>query len=128
VTITLRVQEVLLDPSRFVSNWRLAVDGVLLLAEDDFRPLQADEEGRDDDLSLRIDDPLAAFKVREAVPQPPPGGWWYFGRAMIEAWTRHDPEGWVLHEVITVWLDEMGSEQPMCIKVRPHPWGWDKFL
>ena len=27
-----------------------------------------------------------------------------------------------------VWLDELGGERPVCVKVRPHPWGWDKFL
>jgi hypothetical protein len=128
VTITLRVREVRRNPARFVSNWRLAVDGALLLSDDDFRIFHLEEGELDEGESLRIDDPLAASTVREALPQPPPGGWWYFGRALVEAWTRHDPDGWVLHEVVVLWLDELGGERPTCIKVRSHPWGWDQFL
>lgn len=128
MTITLRVREVLRDPARFASNWRLAVDGVLLLADHEFRILQADDGDPVEGMSLPIDDPLAAAKIREALPQPPPGGWWYFGRGLVEAWTRHDPGGWVLHEVVRVWLDECGGERPVCVKVRPHPWGWDQVL
>jgi hypothetical protein len=82
----------------------------------------------DASVSLPIDDALAAAKVREVVPQPPQSDWCYFGRALVEAWTRHDPSGWVFHEVVSVWLDELGSERPVCVKVRPHRWGWDKFL
>lgn len=128
MTITLRVREVLGNPTPFVKGFRLAVDGALLLSDDDFRVFQSDEGGLDEQVSLPIDDPLAAAKVREALPQPPPGGWWYFGRAMVEAWTRPDPGGWVLHEVVSVWLEELGGERPVCIKVRPHPWGWDQRL
>ncbi|AMV25591.1 hypothetical protein VT84_14435 [Gemmata sp. SH-PL17] len=126
MTITLHVRKVLHDPTPFVKGFRLAVDGALLLSNDDFRIYQADESGLEDELSLWIDDPLAATKVREALPQPPPSGWWYFGRALVQAWTRHDPGGWVLHEVISVWLEELG-ERPVSIKVRPHPWGWDRL-
>ena len=126
MTITLRVREVLRAPARFVASWRLAVDGVLLLADDDFRILQADDDGVDEGVSLPIDDPLATAKLREALPQPPPGGWWYFGRAMVEAWTRRDPGGWVLHQVVSVWLEELGGDRPLRVEVRPHPWGWDQ--
>jgi hypothetical protein len=122
------VREVLRDPTPFVKGFRLAVAGAVLLSDDDFRVFQANETELDDGLSLRIDDPLAAAKVRDALPQPLPGGWWYFGNAMVEAWTRLDPDGWVLHEVVLVWLDELGDERPLCVKVRPHPWGWDRFL
>jgi hypothetical protein len=126
VTITLRVREVLRNPAQFVSSARLAVDGVLLLADDDFRILQADDAGLDEGVSLPIDDPLAAAKLREALPRPPPGGWWYFGRALVEAWTRRDPAGWVLHEIVSVWLEEPGGDGSLRVEVRPHPWGWDR--
>jgi hypothetical protein len=61
------------------------------------------------------------------MPQPLSCGWWYFGRGMVEAWTRHDSDEWVLHEVVSVWLEEAG-EYVGRIKVRPHPWGWDQFV
>ena len=128
MTITLQVGEVLQDPARFISNWRLAVDGALLLSENDFRIFHLENGEPDEGLSLIIDDSLAAAKVRETLPQPPPGGWWYFGRAMVEAWTRLDAGGWALHEVVTIWLAEPSDELRTCIKVRPHPWGWDRFL
>jgi hypothetical protein len=128
VTITLRVQEVLRNPTLFIKGFRLAVDGALLLSDNDFRIFQLDETGLDEQLSLRIDDSLADGKVREVLPQPPPGGWWYFGRAMVRAWTRPDPGEWVLHEVVTIWLEELDSERPVRVEVRPCPWGWDQFL
>ena len=128
MTITLRVKEVLRDPSRFVSGWRLAVEGVLLVTGEEFRIFQADESGPDEQLFLPIDDPLSAALIRTSLPQPPPGGWEYFGKGMVEAWTRHDPGGWVLHEVVTVWLEEMDGGRPVRIRSRPHPWGWDEFL
>lgn len=128
MTITLRVREVLQDSARFVSHWRLSVAGMLLVADTDFRIFQSCESGLDEGISLRIDDPLAARLLREALPEPPPGGWWYFGQALVQAWTRHDPGGWVLHEAVTVWLDEVGGKRPLCIQVRPCPWGWDRFL
>lgn len=127
MSITLRVCEVLRNPTLFVEGFRLAVDGALLLSDDDFRVFQFDEAGLDEQVSLPIDDPLAAAKVRESLPQPPPGGWWYFGQAMVEAWTRPDPGGWVLHEVVSVWLEELGGGRPVYVKVRPHPWGWDRL-
>lgn len=127
MTITLRVREVLRDPTPFVKGFRLGVDGALILSDSDFRVFQFDEDGLDERLSLRIDDPLAASKLREALPVPPPGGWWYFGRAVVRAWTRPALGGWVLHEVVTVWLDELGGERPVRVEVRPCPWGWDQF-
>ena len=71
MTITLRVQDVLRDPTPFVKGFRLAVRGVLLLSDDDFRIFQADEIDFDERLSLWIDDPLAIAKLREILPQPP---------------------------------------------------------
>ena len=128
MTMTLQVKAVLRDPTPFVKGFRLAVDGVMLLSDDDFRMFQHDDEsGVDDGLSLKIDDPLAAAKVRDACPKPSNGGWWYFGQATVEAWTRRDADQWVLHEVVSVWLEELG-EQPVLVKVRRHPWGWDQFL
>lgn len=106
----------------------MAVVGILLLTDDDFRIYQEAEFGPDESTFLRIDDPLAVARVREVLSEPPRDGWWYFGEGMIEAWTRHDVDGWVLHEVVTVWLDEVGGKRGTAIKVRPHPWGWDRFL
>ena len=128
MTITLRVREVLSDPTPFVKGFRLAVDGALLLSEDDFRLYQLEGDALEEGMSLWIDDPLAAAKVRDSLPEPPPGGWWYFGRGWVEAWTRRDPDGWVLHEVVSVWLEESGGERPVRIAIRPHPWGWDRLL
>jgi len=83
----------------------------------------------DEQAYLWIDDPIAVTKIREGLP-PPKDGWWYFGSALIEAWTRQDPKGWVLHEVIEVWLEDVdlgaGSERLYHIKIRPHPWGWER--
>jgi hypothetical protein len=128
VTITLCVHEVLRDPALFMSDWRLAVAGVLLVSDEEFRIFQADQDEPVEQVSMRIDDPLAATKVREALPQPPTGKWWYFGRALVEAWTHHDSNEWVLHEVLSVWLEELGGDCPLCVKVRSQPWGWDQFL
>lgn len=128
MTITLDVRHVLRDPARFASRWRLAVEGILLLADDEFRILQADDGEPVEDVFLRIDDDVAAAFVREALPHPPLGGWWYFGRGLIEAWTRHDPDGWLLHEVVQLWLYESSVEQPLYLKIRSHPWGWDQIL
>lgn len=128
MTITLRVREVLHNPTLFIKGFRLSVDGALLVSDDDFRIFQSDEAGLDEGLSLLIDDPLAAAKLREALPQPLAGRWWYFGRAVVEAWTRPDRDGWVLHEVVSVWLQDLGVVRPLHIKIRPHPWGWDQFL
>lgn len=125
MTITLRVQDVLRDPTPFVNGFRLSVSGVLLLSDDDFRIYQSDETGLDERLSLWIDDQQAVDKLRDALTQPRPGAWWYFGRASVEAWTRHDSGGWVLHEVVSVRLDEVDGERPLHVKVRPHPWGWE---
>ncbi|MGL6076255.1 MAG: hypothetical protein ACRC8S_19035 [Fimbriiglobus sp.] len=127
MTITLRVREVLVNPRPFIKGYRLAVQGVLLVSDDEFRIFHSDETGLDEDVSLLIDDPIAAAKVREELPQPLPGGWWYFGMATVEAWTRLDPGGWVLHEVVSVWMDELGDGRPVWVKVRTHPWGWDSF-
>ncbi len=127
MTITLRVGEVLSHPWPFVKGFRLAVAGVLLLSENDLRIFQYDETGLDEKLSLWIDDKLAVSEVRRVLSQPRPGAWWYFGKAMIEAWTRRDPDQWVLHEVVKIWLDDMEGQKPVCVKVRPHPWGWDEF-
>jgi len=129
VTITLKVKDVLRTPSLFVSNWRLGVKGVLLLTDHDFRIYHQDENGLDEQAYLWIDDPIAATKIREGLP-PPKDGWWYFGSALIEAWPRQDPKGWVLHEVIEVWLEDVdlgaGRERLYRIKIRPHPWGWER--
>lgn len=127
MTITLCVREVLHNPFLFVAGYRLAVIGAVLLTKDDFRVFQFEEGELDDGVSLQIDDPLAVAKVREALPSPPPNGWSHFGHGMVEAWTRQDPGGWVLHEVVSVWLDEQEDGRFRCIKVRPHPWGWDEI-
>jgi len=127
MTITLNVREVLCDPTLFVSNWRLGVVGVLLLTDDDFRILQSDDGEPVETLALRIVDPFAAQKAREVLPQPPAGGWWYFGRGYVQAWTRDDPDGWVPHDVVSISLDEMEGDREVRVKVGPHPWGWDQF-
>src|SRR4051794_19925708 len=107
MAITLRVRDVLRDPTPYVRGFRLAVAGALLLSDDDFRIYQCRESDLDEGLSLRIDDEVASEKVREALTRPPHGGRWYFGEALVEAWTRCDPDGWVLHEVVSVWLEEL---------------------
>jgi hypothetical protein len=128
VTITLQVQEVVQNPDRFVKRWRLTVVGALLLSDDEFRIYQAYGDDLDETLWLEIDDSLAAGRIRDVLPQPQAGTWWYFGQALVEAWTRLDTGGWVLHEVVHVWLTEGGAESQVSIKIRPHPWGWDQFL
>ncbi len=128
MTMSLSVNAVLQNPTPFESRWRLAVVGVLLLTDGEFLIYQEAEFGPDESTFLTIDDPLAVEKLREALPEPRPDGWWYFGEGMVEAWTRLDPGGWVLHEVVTVWLDEVGGERGTAVKIRPHPWGWDQFL
>jgi hypothetical protein len=127
MTITLRVRQLLHNPKPFIKGFRLGVRGALLLSDDEFRIFHIDEAGLDESISLLIDAPHAATTIREALTQPPPGAWWYFGQAMVEAWTRSDAGGWVLHELVSVLLEELGGERPVCIKVRPHPWGWDQL-
>jgi hypothetical protein len=108
--------------------YRLAVAGVLLLTDDDFRIFQADGDELDEQMSLWIDDALAVAEIRSALPPPAPGAWWYFGKAMVEAWTRTDRGRWVLHDVVSVWLDEAAGDQSLRVKVRAPPWGWDEML
>ena len=130
MTITLQVREVLENPTPFVKGYRLAVIGVLFLSDDDFRILQSDQLAQEIDkhLSLRIDDPLAIAGLRAVLPVPSPGSWWYFGLAMVEAWTRCAQGEWLLHEVVSIWLDGQGGEGFKRVSVRSHPWGWDQFL
>jgi hypothetical protein len=129
VTITLRAKEVLCDPHRFTSSWRLAVNGILLFSDDEFGIFNVDEVGElDEQVSLRTDDPLAATRIRQRLPEQPPGLWHYFGRALIEASTRIVESEVVLHETVRLWLDELEDGQADSIQIRPHPWGWDKLL
>ena len=119
------VQYVLLHPSVFVSDCRLSIEGVLLFTDAEFRLLHSGDLAPDENVALVIDDPLAAQKLREALGQPLPSGYWCFNRAIFEARTSHTPDGWVLHEVMRVMLHEYNNCGPWDIRVRPYPAGWD---
>jgi hypothetical protein len=127
MTITLKVKEVIRDAHLFVSRWRLAVNGILLFSADEFKIYQLDDAGElDEETWLRIDDPLAADSIRRILPPLVGDNWDYFGRALIEAWTRIEPDEIVLHEIVQLWLRDLGRAQEY-VKIRPHPWGWDQF-
>lgn len=126
MTITLPVRTILSHPERFASG--AAVFGVLLLSDDDFRLLHCEYDGGsfDEGAALRIDDPLAAEKIRAALPPSPAGGCCYFGRALFDASTRWGPDGWVLHDVAYLWLEESAPRSPQFVEVRSKPWGWEE--
>ncbi|MBX7104722.1 MAG: hypothetical protein K1X57_11620 [Gemmataceae bacterium] len=80
----------------------------------------------DEDLNLRIDDPIAAEKLRDVLPAVDSNKWSYFGPAMLFAFTRKDDECWVLHHLHSVFLEQVEGKRRLEVEIRALPREWQK--
>ena len=123
MTITLTVQAVLKNPEPFGDTFRLSGSGRLLLSDDAFRIYQLSDDMLTQTPSMRIVDSQAATQLKRLLPKDELGRY-YFGKAVLEIWTHKVAEEWVLHETVSVWLQDIDGEEQTFVKIRPHPWGW----
>jgi len=113
MTITLQVRNVVNIPAPYREEPRwVSVFGALEFSYHAFRlyHLSQDDE-LDETVALRIDDWIAAEKLRDVVAFVPPGRWWYFGEALVCAWTRLQDDELVLCNVQDISLLEPQTEQ-----------------